>query len=102
MSVSKQTVMADIVELLAQLASDWEYDGAIDAQTLLFSDLGFQSLDAVILGNSLQERYGRVIPYADLLAAIGERPLTDVTVGEWVEFTYRHLAMHDPEVLHEH
>jgi acyl carrier protein len=83
--------MDSISELLAQLASDWDYEGEITAGALLFRDLGFQSLDAVVLGNSLQERFGQLIPYADLLADIGQRELNDVTVGEWAEFTYQHL-----------
>ncbi len=88
---TKQEVMNTVLSLLAQLASDWEYDGEINADTYLFSELGFQSLDAVVLGNSLQERYGQPIPYADLLAEIGQREFNDVTVGEWVDFTFRHL-----------
>ena len=65
---TKSEIAEIVIALLAQLASDWDYDGAITPQTYLFSDLGFQSLDAVVLGNSLQERLGRPIPYADLHA----------------------------------
>ncbi len=88
---TKHEVMNTVLSLLTQLASDWEYDGEINADTYLFSELGFQSLDAVVLGNSLQERYSQPIPYADLLAEIGQREFNDITVGEWVEFTFRHL-----------
>ncbi len=88
---TRHEVMQEVLSLLAQLASDWEYDGEITEETYLFADLGFQSLDAVVLGNSLQERFGKPIPYADLLAEIGQREVQDVTIGEWVEFTYRHL-----------
>lgn len=91
MAVTKANIQAYILELLAQLASDWEYDGEITADTLMFTELGFQSLDAVVLGNSLQEHYGQIIPYADLLASIGQREFNDVAVGEWVDFTYQHL-----------
>ena len=92
MAVTRPEVTADIIKLLAQLANDWEYTGEITADTLLFRDLGFQSLDAVVLGNSLQEYYGQMIPYADLFAAIGQREFNDITVGEWVDFTYQHLS----------
>lgn len=92
MTVTKQEITAHILNLLRQLAGDWEFDGEITADTLLFTELGFQSLDAVVLGNSLQDYYGQVIPYADLLASIGQREANDVTVGEWVDFTYQHLS----------
>lgn len=91
MTVTKQDLLTHTLELLAQLAGDWEYDGEITSDTFLFSGLGFQSLDAVILGNSLQEHFGQIIPYADLLADIGQRELRDVSVEEWVDFTYQHL-----------
>lgn len=91
---TKQEIMNEVLNLLTQLASDWEFEGEIGAETRLFSDLGFQSLDAVVLGNSLQERLGRPIPYGELLIEIGQRPFNDVTVGEWVDFTWRHLEGH--------
>jgi acyl carrier protein len=90
--ITQQTVGEQVLALMTQLAGDWEYDGEITMQTYLFSELGFQSLDAVVLGNTLQERYGQPIPYADLLADIGRRTFNDITVGEWIDFTYRHLA----------
>jgi acyl carrier protein len=89
--ITKQVVQTDILTLLAQLASDWSHDEEITLNTYLFGELGFQSLDAVILGNSLQENYSRVIPYADLLANLGQQEVADITVGEWADFTYQHL-----------
>ncbi len=88
---TKQEIMNEVLHLLIQLARDWEFEGEIHAGTRLFSDLGFQSLDAVVLGNSLQERLGQPIPYGELLTEIGRRPFNDVTVGEWVDFTWKHL-----------
>lgn len=91
--ITQQVVRQQVLALMTQLAGDWDYDGEISMDTYLFSELGFQSLDAVVLGNTLQEQYGTPIPYADLLADIGQRSFNDVTVGEWVDFTYRHLAL---------
>ena len=85
------------MRLLEQLAEDWDYGEEITGETLLFSDLGFQSLDAVILGNTLQEQFGRPISFADLLADIGQRPVNDVTVDEWVDFTTASLNTAVPE-----
>ena len=92
MTVTKAEVRYHILQLLARLAGDWEYGEEITSDTLLFRDLGFQSLDAVVLGNSLQEHYGQMIPYADFLAGIGQRKINDVTVGEWMDFTYQHVC----------
>lgn len=93
-SVTRTEVWDATTRLLRQLAEDWDYGGEITEETLLFSELGFQSLDAVVLGNTLQERFASPIPFADLLVDLGQRTVNDVTVGEWVDFTYRFLLTH--------
>lgn len=90
--VTRAEVWDATTHLLRQLAEDWDYGGEITETTYLFADLGFQSLDAVVLGNTLQERFGCPIPFADLLVSIGQSEIHDVTVAEWVDFTYQFLA----------
>jgi acyl carrier protein len=91
MSPSREQVMDDVLHLLNQLSDDWEYTAAITAQTGLLSDLGFESLELVVLGVSIQEHYGQNIPFEEFLADIGERKLEDIFVGDLVEFTHRHV-----------
>ena len=91
MDLNREIVMARVFELLNQLASDWDYGQEITMDSYLFRDLGFQSLDAVVLGNELQQRFNQPIPYADLLEAIGAKENNDVTVEEWIDFTYKYL-----------
>ena len=86
-TITRNDVWEATISLLEQLAEDWDFGEEITGDTLLFTDLGFQSLDAVILGNTLQERFGSPIPFATLLTEIGQRSVNDVTVDEWVDFT---------------
>ena len=72
--------------MLQELARDWDYAGEIGPETRLFADLGFESLDAVVLGTAIQERYQQAMPLAELLTEIGLRPKPDLTVRELVEF----------------
>ena len=90
--VSKETVLTDVLGLLNQLARDWEYSEEITPDTMLFSDLGFESIDAVILSSFVQEHYGRTFPFPDLLAEIGQREVKDLDVRELVDFIYDHLS----------
>jgi acyl carrier protein len=80
-------VLAEVLELLDELAGDWEYDGAIELGTRFLHDLGLESLDLVVLGTMLQQRYGR-LPFTEYYAEIGRRPVEerDVTVAELVDF----------------
>lgn len=91
MTVSNASVLDDVLEMMTELAGDWEYSGAITPETNLIADLGLESLDLVVLGTSIQQRYGR-LPFAEFLAEIGQRPVAerDVSVGELVDFVCRH------------
>ncbi len=90
-SVTPETVSSDVLDLLQQLARDWEYSGEITSDTYLFADLGFESIDAVVLASFVQEHYGRVFPFPQLLAEIGQREVKDLRVSELVDFVHGHL-----------
>jgi acyl carrier protein len=64
---------------------------AIDEDTRLFADLGLVSIDAVVLGESLQRHYGRPLPFNELMAEIGRRTDRDLAIGELVAFLQAHL-----------
>lgn len=84
-------VLPEVLDLINELAGDWEYDGAVGPDTYFLADLGLESLDLVVLGTMIQHRYGR-LPFAEYLAEVGERPVEerDVTVAELVDFICRH------------
>ncbi|HEY2844368.1 MAG TPA: phosphopantetheine-binding protein [Bryobacteraceae bacterium] len=100
--VTQDVILTDVVELLKQLARDWEYSGEITPETFLFSDLGFESIDAVILASFVQEHYGRPFPFPQLLADIGQREVKDLRISELVIFIYDHLSGQVSEHPSEH
>lgn len=63
----------------------------IDEETGFFADLGLASIDAVVLGEALQQFYGRPLPFGELMAEIGRRTDRDLTIGELVGFLQTHL-----------
>lgn len=85
------TIFDDLGRLLAEIHGR-EFSGALGAETRFFADLGLASIDAVVLGESLQRHYGRPLPFADLLAELGRREDRDLTIGELVAFLQKHLA----------
>jgi acyl carrier protein len=54
MIVIDRQVLADVLDLMNQMAGDWEYDGTITAETTLLGELGLESLDLVVLGTMIQ------------------------------------------------
>lgn len=92
MSIGYEQVMADVLDLLSEVSEDWEYSGTIRPQTGLLSDLGFESLELVVLGVSIQEHYKQSIPFPEFLADLGERNVPDIYVGDLVEFVHRYVG----------
>ena len=85
MIVTSTQLLGEVLDLITRLAEDWEYEGEVTPNTLLFGDLGLESLDLVVLGTAIQERYGRV-PFAEFLTDIGSRATQDVSIGQLVTF----------------
>jgi acyl carrier protein len=56
----------------------------------LFTELGLESLDAVVLGTAIQEHYQVQMPFAELLADIGEKQ-RDLSIAELADFVSQHL-----------
>jgi len=77
----------DVLELLNEMAEDWEYEGEIELETFFIADLELESLDLVVLGTALQERYGK-LPFSEFLAELGELPVDerDLTAAQLIEF----------------
>lgn len=83
-------LVADLAQLLRTFG-DREYSGPIDRQTRFFADLGFASIDAVVLGEALEKRYGQKFPYPQLLAELSAQGAEDLEVGQLADFLSRHL-----------
>jgi acyl carrier protein len=63
----------------------------IDPATRFFADLGLASIDAVVLGEAIQQRSGRRVPFDQLLAELGGRDKRDLEISELIAFLQRHL-----------
>ncbi len=90
-SADYERLLAEMLALLQELAGDWEYSQPLTPATTFFDDLGFESLDLVVLGTALQRRYGR-LPLAEFLAGLGQQGRRDITIGDLVEFLHRSVA----------
>ena len=84
-------MLAGVLDMLDELAGDWEFDGTVGPGTRFIADLGLESLEIVVLGTMLQQQYGR-LPFAEFLEELGQRPVEerDLTVAELVAFVCEH------------
>jgi acyl carrier protein len=90
-TLSERELLNDLACVLADFGGR-EYSGTIDGETRFFADLGLASIDAVVLGETLQARYGRPLPFAELMADLGRRKDRDLSIGELATFLARHLV----------
>jgi acyl carrier protein len=91
METMREQVLNDVLTVMRRMAHDWEFEGEIGRDTRLFGDLGFESLDVVVLATSAQEQYGQPFPFPELFAELGRGNQKDISVGEWVDFICTHL-----------
>lgn len=88
--MTKEQIMNDVAGILRDFHGR-EYSGPIGPQTCFFADLGLASIDAVVLGETLEEYYGRKIPFQLFMADLGRRAVRDIQIGELVDFLHQHL-----------
>ena len=85
-------VLDDVLALIDELSGDWEFDGEITPETRFLADLGLESLDLVVLGTMIQQRYGQ-LPFAEFYAEIGQRPIEERDVSV---VGARRVHLHEP------
>jgi acyl carrier protein len=90
MSATRQQILDYLLKTLEELSQDWDYSEEVGPNTLLFTQLGLESLDAVVLGTTIQEHFQKQMPFAELLAEIGEKQ-RDLSISELVDFVDKHL-----------
>ncbi len=90
MALSGEAILADLVSIMRGM-TDWEYSEPITRETRFFADLGFESIDAVVIGEAVEAHYRQRFPYAQFLAELGERGQRDMRLGELVDFLRHHL-----------
>ncbi len=87
-----------ILDVLTGIFRDFhgrEYSGPIGVETMFFADMGLASIDAVVLGETLESHYGCKLPFGDLMAELGKKTDRDIKIGELVDFLQRHLNPRD-------
>lgn len=88
--MTQAEVLEYVLGTVQGLCQDWDYADPVGPESLLFTGLGLESLDAVVLCTAIQEHYQTTMPFPELLAEIGQQQ-RDLTIAELAEFTYRHL-----------
>jgi len=88
--ISYEQIINDLAEMLANFGGR-EYGGSITRQTMFSRDLGMASIDAVVLGETIETHYNKTLPFNQFLADLGKQGAYDIEVGALADFLYKHL-----------
>ena len=91
MRPSRQEILDYLLNKMGELTQDWDYPDPVRPESKLFTELGFESLDAVVLCTAIQEHYQTPMPFAELLAEIGQQQ-RDLSINELTDFVNTHLG----------
>ena len=90
MKHTRETILQHVLHMVEELCQDWDYADPVGPDSLLFTGLGLESLDAVVLCQAIQEHYQAQMPFAELLSDIGQKQ-RDLSIAELAEFVDLHL-----------
>jgi len=83
----KPEILIAVSEMLQQvLGDDWVPESPIGMETTFSYDLEVESIEFVALAEKLEERYGASIDFPSWVAQMELEELTNLNVGELVEY----------------
>jgi acyl carrier protein len=91
MPPTQDKILHDLRDLLRDFNGK-EYSGDIGLETWLFADLGFVSIDAVILAETLERLYDRQFPFSQFIADLSRERVRDIRLGRLVGFLYDQMT----------
>ena len=89
-TIDRQDILNDVIKIITEMTQDWENElsGQISGETRLIGDLGFESIDVVMLTGEIHRHYKRKkFPFERLFISQG-RYVDDVQVSALADFLY--------------
>ncbi|MFN4258613.1 MAG: acyl carrier protein [Gemmataceae bacterium] len=88
--MTQEQILNDLAGILSNF-NGREYSGTIGPDTMFYADLGLASIDAVVLGETIEEHYNQKLPFNQLMAEMGQRAARDMSVGDLTAFLAKYL-----------
>lgn len=90
----RDEILLHLMTAVTGMMQDWDRDDAtapLGEHTYLVADLGFQSLDIIMLAGGMSRNLNRTnIPFERLLLVDG-RPIKDLSLGMLADFLWEHV-----------
>jgi acyl carrier protein len=86
-----EVIYRDLANVMATAFPDRDLPSPVGPETRVFADLGLASIDVVVLGERLEQFYGRRLPFGQFLAGLRTRGADDLEIGALVAFLQQHV-----------
>jgi len=91
MSRTPEQLYADLATVMATAFPDRDISVTVGPDTRVFADLGMASIELIVLGERLEQFYGRKLPFGPFLAGLRKQGAEDLELGTLVEFLRSHV-----------
>jgi acyl carrier protein len=91
--VSAQTpeqIYRDLADVMTRAFPDRDLPEDVGPETRVFADLGMASIELVVLGERLEQFYGKRLPFGPFLAGLRNSGAEDLQLGDLVAFLQKH------------
>lgn len=82
---TRTDVLAEIGDLIREVLDEPDLDVPITRETTFQEDLAFESIDIVVLGTRLTERYGSTVNFPAYLSGMSIDEIIALRVGDLVD-----------------
>lgn len=89
---SVDQILRDLDDVTRRTFPDRDFSAPAASETRVFADLGLASIDLVVLGEKLEQFYGRRLPFGPFLAGLRARGADDLELGELATFLQQHVG----------
>ncbi len=86
-----EDLLAALADVVRQTFPDRDFPEPAELTTRAFADLGFASIDLVVLAERLDAHFGRRLPFGAFLKSLRDRSAEDLELGELVSFLQKHV-----------
>jgi acyl carrier protein len=89
---SADAILRDLADVTRRTFPDRDFPDPVGPETRVFADLNLASIDLVVLGEKLEQHYGRRLPFGPFLAGLRARGAADLDLGELATFLQQHVG----------
>ena len=86
-----EQIYRELAEVMTTAFPDRDPPSDVGPETRVFADLGMASIELVVLGERLEQFYGKRLPFGPFLASLRNSGAEDLQLGDLVAFLEKYV-----------